>query len=106
MSKLYALVALLFCATIFLSNNSTPPVGVTGAPGENTCATCHNPQNPNLDGMVTLTGMPAVITPNTAYVLTVTSTNPNGAAVKSGFELTILNSSNQQAGTVVPSNST
>ncbi len=106
MSKLYAVVALLTCATLFLSNNSTPPVGVTGAPGENTCATCHNPQNPNLDGNVTLTGMPAVITPNTAYVLTVTSTNPNGAAVKSGFELTILNSSNQQAGTVVPGNST
>ncbi len=95
---------MLVVSALFLSNNFTPPLGVTGAPGENTCANCHNPQNPNLDGNVTLTGMPSVITPNTAYVLTVTSTNPNGAAVKSGFELTILNDLNQQAGTITPSN--
>lgn len=104
MSKVYTIVALLIVSALFLSNNFTPPIGVSGAPGENTCSTCHNPPNPNLDGGVTLTGMPSVITPNTAYVLTVTSSNPNGVAVKSGFELTILNNLNQQAGTITPSN--
>ncbi len=103
MSKLYTIVALLVSVALLLSNNLTPPVGVTGAPGESTCVSCHVPPGIGQDGNVTLTGIPAVIEPNTVYPMTVTSSNPNGVAEKSGFEVTILNNSNQQAGSISPS---
>ena len=84
--------------TLLVANQTNPPNGRTGAPGENTCAECHSIGSGTQDGDITLSGMPTTIEPLTAYVLTITSANPNGVADLAGFQMTILNSNNQKAG--------
>ena len=48
--------------------------------------------------MITIAGLPALIEPNTAYVLTITNTLTGGTAALAGMQMTILNSNNQKAG--------
>lgn len=97
-TPIYSLMALLTIAFIFISNSSNPPNGYTGAPGDSLCTACHAPGSPPQNGMVTISGLPAMITPNTTYTLTVTSENPNGLAVKAGFQMVVLNANNMNAG--------
>lgn len=104
MSKKYAILAVL-AGFMMYSFPNNPPNGVTGAPGEGTCNNCHSLGSGMQNGSISVTGMPATITPNTAYVLTMTSNNPNGLAELAGFQLTILNSNNQQAGLITGASS-
>jgi len=90
-------------AIIFgLSNASQHPIsgssGYTGAPPDSTCGQCHTGNNSNLDGSITIDGLPSTIITGETYTLTVTITNPNGNAVKGGFQMVALNGSNGQAG--------
>jgi hypothetical protein len=94
-----------FCALILgLSNSGLHPVsgssGYTGAPGDSSCAQCHTGSNANLNGSVTIDGLPSTIMTGETYPLTVTVTNPNGNAVKGGFQMVVLNGSNQNGGTL------
>lgn len=93
-----AMVAIIFG----LSNASQHPIsgssGYTGAPPDSTCGQCHTGNNSNLDGSVTIDGLPSTIITGETYTLTVTITNPNGNAVKGGFQMVALNGSNGQAG--------
>ncbi len=100
MSKKYAIITLLAGIVLLLSFSANPPNGNTGAPGEGLCSNCHTLNGGTQNGSITVTGMPALIEPNTAYVLTVTNSNPNGIAVLAGFQVTILNSSNTIAGSI------
>ena len=50
------------------------------------------------DGTLVVTGFPATVEANVTYPLTITNSNPNGLAALGGFQMTILNSSNQKAG--------
>ena len=80
---------------------NNPPNGTTGGPGEGLCTNCHTGNNPNgYDGSISLTGLPATITPNMTYTITVTSSNPNGQAVRAGFQWVALNSSNTNSGSM------
>lgn len=96
---IFVLLSIAFCCISFFAN---PPNGHTGAPGDNLCTACHNPPSPPpaQDGNVQIAGLPAMISPNTSYTLTVTSNNPNGMAVRAGFQMVVLNQSNQNAGTL------
>ncbi|MEN0005056.1 MAG: T9SS type A sorting domain-containing protein [Bacteroidota bacterium] len=89
-------------AALFISFSSNPPNGRTGAPGDGTCASCHGGNNPNgFDGGVTITGLPATVSPNTTYPLTITVDNPNGAAARAGFQWVALrDSDNTNIGTI------
>ncbi|HQV98180.1 MAG TPA: SprB repeat-containing protein, partial [Saprospiraceae bacterium] len=93
-----AMVAIIFG----LSNASQHPIsgssGYTGAPPDSTCGQCHTGNNSNLDGSVTIDGLPSTIITGETYTLTVTITNPNGNAVRGGFQMVALNGSNGQAG--------
>ncbi|MEP6794143.1 MAG: T9SS type A sorting domain-containing protein [Saprospiraceae bacterium] len=101
MSKVVSIVALLVSVVLLLSNASNPPNGNTGAPGENTCGTnCHHLNGGTQDGTINVAGIPALIEPNMAYVLTVTATNPNGVASLAGFQLTVLDNANAKAGNI------
>ena len=96
---------LLFLGIAFFwfSYSSNPPNGRTGAPGDSgTCASCHTGNNQNnFDGNVTLQGIPATITPNTNYPVTVTVTNPNGQAQRGGFQwVPLFEGSNSLAGSI------
>ncbi len=104
MNRKYAFLGLFASLVLWLGFSANPPNGRTGAPGEGLCSDCHNQTNPPQMGMIVVTGMPATIVPNTQYVLTMTSTmtvDPTGPDTeRAGFQLTILNSLDQQAGTI------
>ncbi len=102
MDRKYAFLGLFASLILWLGFSANPPNGRTGAPGEGLCSDCHNQTNPPQEGLIVVTGMPSTIIPNTQYVLTMTSTmsvDPTMEDIeRAGFQLTILNSSNQQAG--------
>lgn len=84
---------------------SIPPiVGVTGAPGEGTCNSCHTAGNnqeigtPNYNpaGHIQISGLPSVYTPGQTYKVTVTVSLPS--ARRWGFELTVLDATGTSAG--------
>ena len=80
--------------------SANPPNGRTGAPGDGLCSDCHTQLSPPQDGTVSISGMPATITPNMVYTLTVTVDNPNGLASLGGFQMVVLNSGNTNAGSM------
>lgn len=100
MPRIYFVLTVLVSMTLLVANQSNPPNGKTGAPGDGLCTDCHTLNGQNQDGNVSVAGIPATITPSTAYILTLTVANPNGNADLAGFQMTILNSSNQKAGTM------
>jgi Secretion system C-terminal sorting domain len=93
---LFSTVLLVFFSSTKINPNN-PPVGRTGAPGETTCQAsgCHS--GGAFIGTVEITGLPDTVVANQAYSITLTNTSN---AVKSGFQLTVLNEANQKAGTL------
>jgi hypothetical protein len=80
------------------TNAFSPPTGMTGAPGESTCTSCHSGNSLNGGpGSVTILGLPSAYVPGTMYPLQVKVTD--GTKSRYGFEMVALNNSNQQAGT-------
>ncbi len=100
MSRIQLVLVLIVSMTLLVSHQNNPPNGKTGAPNEGTCADCHTLNNQTQNGGISLAGIPSTIQPSTAYVLTVTVSNPNGEADLGGFQVTILNGNNQKAGTM------
>ncbi len=76
-----------------------PPVGRTGAPSEQTCASsdCHDSPNAALTGTIDITGVPVDVEPGKTYQITVKNTSTVGKAT--GFELTCLDANNAKCGT-------
>ncbi len=78
-----------------IQNFSTnPPVAKTGAPGESNCTDCHSGSVLSAQGVVTLTGLSADYVPGQTYNLSISVSS----GVKNGFEMVILDDSDQQAG--------
>ncbi|MBK8855537.1 MAG: T9SS type A sorting domain-containing protein [Saprospiraceae bacterium] len=104
MRNVHYFIALLFVIALgFASSNSHPvqgSAGYTAAPGDSFCANCHNP-NASLNGTISVSGLPAEITPNQTYNLTLTLTNTMGNAVRGGFQMLVLNGNNQNSGTLI-----
>ena len=98
--NLCALLLLLSIALLTISSSNNPPNGRTGAPGDGLCSDCHSQSSPPQDGSVSISGLPASIMPSTEYTLTVTVANPNGLGEEAGFQMVVLNSSNQNAGSM------
>lgn len=94
-----ALVAMIIGLAFSGSHPVTGTSGYTGAPGDSFCSSCHSGSNPNFNGNVEISGLPGTIQTNTTYTITVSLTNPNGNAIKGGFQLLALNGTNQNAGT-------
>ena len=95
------LVTALFGLLILLGAwSANPPDGRTGAPGDGICQDCHNPPGGGIDGNLEILGLPMTIAPNTTYNLTINVNNPNGAAMRGGFQLTALNSANNTIGSL------
>lgn len=102
MKKQLYTISLLFSAFLMLvSFSNNPPNGRTGAPGDGLCTDCHSPGNPAQDGSIEVTGFPDVIAPEMTYTLTVTVKNPNGLAELAGFQMTILDGTDQISGTML-----
>ena len=92
---------LLLVTYIFNSafNPSNPPVASTGAPNESTCARsgCHT-GTANFTGSVSISGVPATVVAGQTYAVTLTGTSN---AIRSGFQLTCLDSTNVKCGNLV-----
>lgn len=81
--------------------SSGPPDGYAGAPpGFRDCTQCHSDFGLNEgDGSLTVTGLPEAFFPGETYDLSVVLEDPE--QMRWGFELTILDGSDQAAGTLV-----
>jgi hypothetical protein len=77
---------------------SGPPARATGAPNEQTCTQCHSGTANTGVGQFTITGLPARYTPGLTYQLTVQHSTTDSTRKRWGFQLTVLNSSNEIAG--------
>src|SRR4030095_10620039 len=92
----------------FLSNSDTvrpvgafsagPPAGYTAAPGEEpeACAECHVPESAGT-GHINISA-PQTYVPGQTYPITVTHTNTDQTRIRWGFELTVLDTSDEKAG--------
>ncbi len=93
---------------LLLSNNSGtqpvhafsagPPAGYTGAPNEEpeACAECHVPADAGT-GQISINA-PQTYVPGQTYQITVTHTNTDLTRLRWGFQLTALDTSDEQAG--------
>jgi hypothetical protein len=77
------------------ANSTGPPAGVTGAPGELTCTSCHT--GPTNNGQFTIEA-PANYVPGETMSITVRHTNSDTSRRIWGFQLTALTSGNERAG--------
>lgn len=96
-SKLYILV-LSIVFLLLVSFSSNPPNGKTGAPSEQLCTQCHNSGATNIQGNITLEGIPEIIKAGQAYPINIILHNTNGGALRGGFQLVALDVSNTNAG--------
>lgn len=74
------------------SLSTGPPPGVTGAPGEQTCVSCHFPAvsfSEEVGGQFTITG-PPTYTPGQTYPIQVRHVTADNTRARWGFELTAL----------------
>lgn len=95
-TNFYAILAALF---LLYSFSSSAPVGRTGAPGDSNCTNCHVTGN-NFNGNAQITGLPAMITPNQTYQITVTSSVTSGTPIRTGFSMVALDGSINNVGTL------
>lgn len=99
---------LFFISLITYTNNSYPPLEMTGAPGESNCQSCHNTNaslvNPSTS--LQLNGLPSSgYVGGTTYSLTINGSNI-ASTVRNGFEITCLDlTNNNMAGTFNPGSS-
>jgi uncharacterized repeat protein (TIGR01451 family) len=75
-----------------------PPAGYTAAPGEEpeACAECHVPADAGT-GHISIAA-PQTYVPGQTYPITVTHTNADPTRLRWGFELTVLDTSDEKAG--------
>ena len=89
---------LLLLAYLLMANSADPPNGKTGAPGDGLCTECHNTPPAGVMGNISLSGLPAMVMPNTTYTITLTSNVTGGSPLTGGFQLVALNSNLQNSG--------
>ena len=97
---LFSLLIMGALSILFLSSSGNPPNGKTGAPGEGTCADCHSMNGGGFAGMIEISGLPANIEAGAIYPLTLTASYSSGSPIRSGFQMTGLNGSDNAAGTL------
>ena len=94
-------ISVIFAWILSMAFSSNPPNGRTGAPGEGLCSDCHNQAgNPPQDGNLMI-DFPTTIEASQTYTITIMSNNPNGLAQRGGFQMTILDSNNDVAGSMM-----
>ncbi len=103
---LFVVLAVLFTAAFVGGISSGPPDQRTGAPGESDCTVgCHNSYSLNSgDGSLSIDDVPTQYNPEETYSISVTIEDPGQQ--RWGFEITVLDSSNNRAGTLTVTDST
>ena len=91
------ILAAIMLPVVVMAYSSNPPLGLTSAPGEGNCGSCHNPVTAGSGVTVTFPSSALTYTPGgPAVPLTVAVTAGNG-----GFELSArVQNDNSQAGSL------
>ncbi|MEE9373658.1 MAG: choice-of-anchor V domain-containing protein [Saprospiraceae bacterium] len=96
------IILLLLLSLIFLlSWRGDPPNLRTGATNNSTCATstsCHTPNSTNIDGTLTLLGLPDEPELGVTYDLTVQIRMTDGNPASAGFQMVALDKDNMNVG--------
>jgi hypothetical protein len=94
----FALTLIAILSTGSMPEPSNPPTGNTGAPGETACmlSGCHS--GGSFTGTVEISGVPDTVIANQTYTITLTN---KSNAVRSGFQLTVLDTTNKFIGTLI-----
>lgn len=96
------LMSMLAISTVTYTNQNGPGPGLTGAPGDGNCTSCHS-GSPVTSGTafdaIALTGLPVGgYAPGTTYTLTYNG--GSAATSKNGFQILPLSSTNAMAGSI------
>jgi hypothetical protein len=89
--------------TSLIAKAAMPDPGLTGAPSEGTCFTCHSGGLDDADGIIQIYNVPASYAPGQTYGIGVVLVRVFGSS-RWGFEVTALTSGNQMAGTLDDNN--
>lgn len=92
-------IIFVLAGLFFISNSGNPPNGRTGAPGDfGACNSCHNGGFPSIDGNIQISGVPGSVNAGQTYALTVTINNTTNNATKGGFQMVVLDESDNNVG--------
>ena len=98
--RLQAAVLILFASVTAYASVSGPEPGYTNAPGDiGNCTQCHDHNLVNAgSGSVRVNGLPTVYQPGQNYTFTVTTAQ--AGRIRFGFQLTVIDSTGNRAGTL------
>ena len=89
------------CITIFILTTAqydNPSNGKTGGPGEGQCSDCHTQNNPNFDGNLEITGLPAEVFTGRKYNIEITVRATQGNPFNAGIQMITLDGNNFNTG--------
>ncbi len=91
----------IIAAIILLSFSSAPPIGRTGAPDQGSCADsgCHEMSDTDINGEITLLGLPESYQTDSIYSLILQLSATAGSPRSAGFQMTALRPNNNGIGT-------
>ncbi|MBK8955736.1 MAG: T9SS type A sorting domain-containing protein [Saprospiraceae bacterium] len=92
----------ILISIILLASSGNAPDGNTGAPFDGICSNCHG--GGSYQGNITIDGIPSMIDPNTTYPVTVTIDVTSGSPPAAGFQVVVVNQSNQNNGNLTSTN--
>lgn len=99
MSRLKLLVIFMLSVLyVVQANSGSPPVGNTGAPGEQMCNNCHEGSVNSGKGRLIIANVPTEYTPNEKYRIELIL--EDAEATRWGVEMTVVDSSGSSAGTL------
>ena len=101
-TRLLHISGLILGVLVWLANAGNPPNGMTGAPFDSTCNSCHG--GGNYGGNVTVDGLPGTIAPNTTYPLNITLNPTAGNPNRGGFQLVVVDDNNANSGNLTNGN--
>lgn len=99
MRRLKLLVISLFILSglyVVRANSGSPPLGNTGAPGEQTCNSCHEGSVNSGKGRLVILNVPTEYTPNSKYRIDLMLEDPD--ALRWGVEMTVVDNSGASTG--------
>lgn len=94
------ITTLIIAALLLLSWRSNPPDGRTGAPVDSSCGapSCHTSGGTDINGNLSIMGLPESLTAGEAYNLTVRLDATAGSPMLGGFQMTALINGNTGVG--------
>ena len=102
LSAMVVMIASIMYSDMAMTNSSVPPVSRTGAPLEGNCASCHSGNLNSGSGSITYSMESLSYIPDSTYTTILQVSDGN--KVRFGFQLTVLDSNDNMAGSFTITN--